>query len=89
MTPTLHFVKGDTAESALQKATVWFDRICDDKVSAFATAVSKADVSCDEMIAVTGQAQLMAAEARAEFLARTAEALDAISAGRSSGAIPP
>jgi hypothetical protein len=57
MTPTLHLSKGETLERALQKAATWFDRICDDKVAAFATAIGKADVSSDEMIAGIGQAQ--------------------------------
>jgi hypothetical protein len=33
MTPTLHFSKHDTRETALAKAARWYDRILDEKTS--------------------------------------------------------
>ena len=83
----MQFSSDDTRESALRKAGAWYDCIADDGVAKFATAIGQADVSCEHMMAAIDQAQISAAEARAEFLARTAEVLDAISAGPSSGAI--
>jgi hypothetical protein len=85
MTPTtLRFAEHDTRESALQKAGVWYDRILDEKLAAFATAIGKADVSCDDMLAGIQQARVSAAKGRAPFLAEVAGVLDEVIAIRRS-----
>ncbi|HZA37358.1 MAG TPA: hypothetical protein VE505_20650 [Vicinamibacterales bacterium] len=66
----------------MAKATRWYDRILDEKLAAFATAIGKADVSCDDMLAAVQQAQLSAAEGRAPFLAQVARVLDQVIAMR-------
>ena len=83
MTPTLHFSKDDTRETALAKAARWYDRILDKKLAAFATAIGKADVSCDDMLAGIQQARVSAAEGRAPFLAEVARVLEEVVATRS------
>src|SRR5918993_2451966 len=82
MTPTLHFAESDTRTSALQKAGVWYDRILDEKLAAFATAIGQADVSCDVMFSGIHQAQLAAVQGRAPFLADGARVLDEVIAMR-------
>jgi hypothetical protein len=84
MTPTLHFSKSDTRESALAKAAAWYDHIADDKVARFATAISQDDGSCEATMAAIDQGRLMAVEGRAPFLAQMARVLDEVIAmGRS------
>jgi hypothetical protein len=80
MTPTLHFSKDDTRATALAKAGAWYNRIVDQKMSAFATAISNAELSPDEMFAGIEQAQVSAAEGRAPFLAEVAQVLDEVTA---------
>ena len=82
MTPTLHFSKDDTRETALAKAARWYDRILDEKLAAFATAIGKADVSCGHMLTGIHQAQLSAVQGRAPFLADVARVLDEVIATR-------
>ena len=84
MTPTLHLSKDDTRETALAKAARWYDRLLDEKLAAFATAIGKADVSCDDMLAGIQQARVSAAEGRAPFLAQVAGVLDQVIAMRRS-----
>jgi hypothetical protein len=85
MTTTLHFSKHDTRETALAKAARWYDRILDEKLAAYVTAIGKNKVSCDDMLAGIQQAQLSAAEGRAPFLAQVAGMLDQVIAMCSGG----
>jgi hypothetical protein len=84
MTRTLQFSSDDTRESALRKAGAWYDRIADDNVAKFATAIGQADVSCEDMMAAIDQGRILAVEGRAPFLAHVARVLDEIIAIRRS-----
>jgi hypothetical protein len=55
------------------------------KLAAYATAIGKNKVSCDDMLAGIQQAQLSAAEGRAPFLAQVAGMLDQVIAMCSGG----
>ena len=83
MTPTLRFSASDTRETALAKAARWYDRILDEKLAAFATAIGTADAPCEDMMSTIDQGRLMAAEGRAPFLGQVARVLDEVIAMRS------
>jgi hypothetical protein len=77
MTPsTLHFLASDTRASALERAGASFDAIVDQQVTDFATAICRADVECEDMIAAIEEARKLAAEERGLFLERVKKAFD-------------
>jgi hypothetical protein len=82
MTPTLRFSTSDTRETALAKTACWYDRILDEKLMAFATAIGTADVPCEDKMTPIDQGRLVAAEGRAPFLAQVARVLHELIAMR-------